>query len=132
MQLSRARDAYDLFSGKVSEITRSLCFAALAVAWIFKVGEGANAQPTIDFLGVVVLAVAALFCDLLQYVVSTIVWGVFHRLQERKIGDTKVDKDVYASPFLNWPGLGFFWFKVLFLCLAYWELTKAVLSRWRG
>ena len=60
------RQTFYEFSGKVSDITRQLAFAAIAVIWLFKKdtpGGHLTIAPDLAFAGV--LVIAALAADLL-------------------------------------------------------------------
>jgi hypothetical protein len=39
MKLQKARDTYYEYSGKLSDITRQLSFAGIAIVWIFRAGD---------------------------------------------------------------------------------------------
>jgi len=79
MKLSDAWNNYYAYTGKASEITRSLALASLALVWIFKDTNGQ--LPKILFLPST-LAILALACDLAQYVAGSIAWGGFARSKD--------------------------------------------------
>jgi hypothetical protein len=66
------KDFYEL-SGKASDISRQLAFAAIAVVWLFKT-DTPTGQITIppDLIWPGILIVAALAADLLQYVAGSL------------------------------------------------------------
>ena len=78
------KDFYE-FSGKASDITRQLAFAAIAVIWLFKTdaptGE-ITIPPALILPGI--LIVASLAADLLQYVAASLIWGGYSYYLERK------------------------------------------------
>lgn len=78
------KDFYE-FSGKASDISRQLAFAAIAVTWLFKTDTptGLIAIPP-DLIWPGILIVAALAADLLQYVAGSLIWGLYARYLERK------------------------------------------------
>jgi hypothetical protein len=111
-----AREIYYKASNTLSEVTRQLSLAGIAVIWIFKVGEssagGIKFQPV--FVWPLVLFILALGFDLFQYTYKSAAWGVFHTLKARQNSD-----DFEAPDAINWPTLLFFWGKVILTVLAY-------------
>jgi len=117
MKLKDARDNYYFHSGKTSELVRQLGLAGIAVIWLFKFEvQGAPKIPESLFWPLL-LIVVGLACDLLQYLVATIVWAVFHRCKER--AGVRSDDDFLAPKQINWPALVFFYLKVASLVAAY-------------
>jgi hypothetical protein len=118
MNLDEARKTYYEFSGKVSEIARTLSLSGLAVIWIFKIDSKEGPHVPQPLILPAFLLVLALALDFLQYVVQTAVWGTFQRYKER-IGTT--EKATFKAPaWFNWPAT-FFLFpaKILVVCSAY-------------
>ena len=78
------KDSYE-FSGKASDISRQLAFAAIAVIWLFKT-DTPTGYITIppDLIWPGILIVSALAADLLQYVAGSLIWGSYARYLERK------------------------------------------------
>ena len=120
MKLQNALDNYYFHTGKVSDIVRQLAFAAIAVIWLFKAGDGRSISLPNELLQPLKLVVVCLALDLLQYVFGTIVWGIFHRMKERS--GTSDSSDFKAPRSINWPALACFWSKTGVLSYAYWEL----------
>ncbi len=132
MTLKEARETYYSYSGKLSEITRQLSFAGIAVIWIFRVGD----KPATGFvwdktlLLPLVLFVAALGCDLLQYLYASFAWGVFHRCKEKQFREMRakdgerVEDDFKAHRAINWPTLFFFWSKAFIAAAGHTLLLK--------
>ena len=120
MKLQTALDNYYFYSGKVSDIARQLAFAAIAVIWLFKSGDGRSISIPKELLYPLKLVVVSLAVDLLQYVFGTIAWGGFHRYKESTIVP---DSDDFKAPrIINWPTLFCFWLKIIVLFYAYWKL----------
>lgn len=134
MKLSVARDAYYTHSAKASDVARSLAFAGIAVVWLFRTGEGVASRLDGKFLPAVLFLVFALAMDLLQYVSQTFVWGLYHRVKERKLGNLSDDPEVEPPGALNWAALVFFWGKLIFIGLAYYQLYDTIWQRtiWGG
>jgi hypothetical protein len=78
------QDFYE-FSGKASEVSRQLSFAAIALIWLFKTDTptGQLAIPH-DLILPGVLIVAALAADLLQYITAALIWRFYAFYLESK------------------------------------------------
>lgn len=121
MNRSDIREAYYEASGKASDIVRQLCFAALAVVWIFRPESPpgtVDLPPSLSWAGI--LAVAGLAADLLQYVYRTIAWGTFHRVKELEgVAD---DVQFKAPRSINWPSYILFGAKLVAVTAAYFAI----------
>lgn len=124
MTLQAYRDAYYEYSGKASDIARQLGFAGIAVIWLFKTNGAEDGYYTLDsdLFRAGFLIVVALSLDLLQYVVSAAIWGIFTRHIEKRGG--KTTRMGQAPIYLNWPGLFFFWTKLAAVLVAYAVLLR--------
>lgn len=123
MKLSDCRESYQYFSGETSKIARKLAFVGYAIIWIFK---GVNVENKIGFhLDLAYASLSLIFMlifDLLHYIWGSIAWGIFNRFKEYK--KTK-EKDKFKAPkWINWPTNFFFWFKLVFLAIAYYSILK--------
>lgn len=118
MKISEARGFYVEFSGKLSELVRNLCFAGIAIVWIFANTETAgNISIPNELIWPLIFLVFSLISDLCQYLFSTIMWGVYQRSKETDgVGE---DEDIFAPGWINWPALMFFWSKVGFSAIGY-------------
>ncbi|ERJ18734.1 hypothetical protein SSPSH_002227 [Salinisphaera shabanensis E1L3A] len=126
MELQTAQDAYKNLSGKLSDINRQLCFAGIAVVWIFAVSNESGSYRLPNTMLVPLGAfVTGLLFDLLQYVVSTIIYGTLHRSRERK--NFALDEDIKAPAFINWPAVACLIVKVGAVLVGYVALLFAVL-----
>lgn len=118
MKLEGYKKDYHDFSGKLSDNVRKLAFAGIAIVWIFKQEEnGTYVVPGI-LKTAMLLFVLSLSFDLLQYIYQTIVWGVFHRYNEKKF-DGRGDVELLAPCYLNWPSNILLWSKVVVLVAGY-------------
>lgn len=122
LTLDDARKFYYDHSRSLSTVARQLAFAGIATVWIFKVTS--NGSPSIpDRLHwPIILFVAVLGADLLQYTCAALSWGLFEVLMERKF--QKEGRDETAERFgapnsTNWLGNLFLILKVLLLLIAY-------------
>jgi hypothetical protein len=118
-----AREIYSKASGTLSDVTRKLGLAGVAIVWIFKVGESnaAGVEFRREFFLPLVLFILALGLDLLQYTYKSAAWAIFHRLKEREKSD-----DFEAPDAINWPTLGFFWGKVGLTVIGYGALLYII------
>jgi len=125
-ELKEFKEGYYYNSGKASDICRQLSFAGIALIWIFKNdAEGSIALPN-DLLWPALFFIACLIFDLLQYVVATAIWGMFNTWHERRGLGPK--DEVGAPDYLNWPGVFFFWGKIVLIIIGYVNLLTYVIS----
>jgi len=119
MKLADYRDTYYEFTGKVSDISRQLAFAGIAIIWIFKKetpGTGLTVPRELLIPGV--LIVVALIFDLLQYCIATVTWFFFYRTIEMR-GVSEDAELGRHSVWLEVPINTAFWLKVISLGAAY-------------
>ena len=116
MKLKDVRVSYNYYTGKLSDIVRQLCFAGIAVVWIFRKGdEGISIEQ--DLIGPLILFVFALGLDLLHYVYASAAWGIYaHRKEKEGHSD---DDHVSPHDSINWFSLLCFWGKSIGCILAY-------------
>jgi len=124
MKVKDYKKDYQDFSGKLSDNTRKLAFAGIAIVWIFKQGENGSYKIPEDLKFVMLMFVVTLSLDLLQYIWQTATWGIFHRHYEKKFSE---DHELTASKYFNWPANFFFWAKVIVLVIGYVFMLKFLL-----
>jgi hypothetical protein len=125
MKLKDARDAYDIFSGKLSDIVRQLSFAGIAVIWIFRVGhESGGIAYSTELLIPLGCFVLTLGLDFLQYLYASIAWSRFHRYKELSGVDNRAE--FKAPAWLNIPTLFFFYSKAASIFVGYIFLLMAI------
>lgn len=117
MKLEHVRSAYQDYTEKASEIVRQLGFAGIALIWLFRDETAGDPVISAALLPAGLLIIAALASDLLQYVVGSLVWGIYNRRHER--AGVSEDQEFTAHPMLNWPALFFFWGKIISIVVAY-------------
>jgi len=120
MNLKDARENYYTYSGKTSDIIRQLGLGAIAIIWLFQTGStGKLAIPSPLFLPLM-LVVAGLACDLLQYGIASFLWSFYSWRKERAgVSET----DTFKAPEqINWPAIFFFYAKVVLIVVAYWHI----------
>lgn len=129
MTLAECRRDYYGYSGKLSDVTRQLNFAGVAIIWIFRVGDtnGAGIPFAGSLLWVLALFVLSLAFDLGHYIYATAAWGLFcHR---KELAGIREDEAVKAPTKINWPSLGFFWGKVGLNVVGYVVLVGYIANR---
>ncbi len=129
MKVDDYRNHYYELSGKASDTARSLAFAGIAAAWVFRTSDPAPMLPR-DMLLPLALLIAALSFDLLQYSVASAQWGYFARRKERANMKSNRDPVITAPRWMNWPANFFFWGKLVLLTFAYGFISWAVSARW--
>jgi len=110
------------FSGKASDISRQLAFAAIAVIWLFKKETPLSIPHDLIVPGV--LVVAALAADLLQYTVGAGIWYTYYRYLELK----GISEAPDHSSWLEAPMQVLFWGKLVFVILAYFLILQFLLN----
>jgi hypothetical protein len=118
LKLADARGAYDSFSSKLSEVTRQLNLAGIAVIWIFKVGnESGGIAYTKSLLWPLGLFVGSLGLEILHYLYASLAWSILHRIKERA-GVT--NEQVFKAPAaINWPSVFLFYGKVTLTIIGF-------------
>ena len=126
MKIEDARNTYQELSAKTSDLARTLSFSVIAIVWVFKQETESGISVPSDLMVPSLFAVMALASDLLQYISSTVCWGIFGRIREIKSVD---DKEQFKAPaYINWPAILFFYLKLLFVALAYIYLASYILG----
>ena len=129
MKLADCRNSYYYNSGKASDICRNLGLAGLALIWAFRVtSHGETIIPnTLRWAGVSLIV--GLSFDFLQYVIGTIVWGVYHRFKEKC---TNEEQEFLAPAWINYPANTCFILKQVSIGIAYIFLLMSMFgSFWR-
>lgn len=86
---------YENHSAKLSDITRQISFAGIAIIWVFKNSKDGAVFLDSAFVLPAILFVVALAFDLLQYLYQTITWlSVFsnHQRHDRLAKDVKAPR----------------------------------------
>lgn len=118
MKLKDIRDSYYTHTASASSVSRQVSFAGIALIWIFKTQYGNSIILPNDLLLPALLLTMSLTSDLLQYISSSAIWGIFNRINEIKHG-ADFEGDIKTSKFLNWPAIFFFWLKLLLSISGY-------------
>lgn len=126
MNLESIHATYYEYSGKASDIARQLCFAGIALIWIFKQEKGAPLDVPGLLLIPAWLFVLALALDLIQYAAASAIWSIYGRCLEGR--NTPSDQDIDAPMWFNWPTLVCYWLKLVFVVLAYIQILQYIQS----
>ncbi len=122
MNLKEVREAYYEYSRKTSEITRYLGLAGIGVIWIFRVQAGDKVSLPRELILPTALLIIGLALDLIQYIAGSLIWGIYGRFKERRVGG---EQDEFKAPReLNWPTLFFFWLKLVPITVAYYLIIS--------
>ncbi len=117
MQLKDYKQSYYDHSGLSSSVTRQAAFAGIALVWIFNSSSDAAIALPRQLLVPTFFFVLSLSFDLLQYIVASAIWGLFHRIKEKQ--GIQPEDNVRAPACLNWPTLTFFWGKHVSIIIGY-------------
>lgn len=126
MNIEEAREHYSYFSATQSEVNRKLCFAGVAVVWVFafESSSGGPALPASLFFPLRCFVFGLCF-DLLHYMVASASWGIFNRLKEKAAllkGEELLDQDLEVPMQINWAPIFFFWSKSAATLVGYFAL----------
>ena len=130
MKLSGYLETYYDVSGKASDVARSASLGGIGLVWVFRVDAKPAAALPKELLWPTAMFAAALALDLLQYTVSTITWGIFHRYHERKLTNPGEDPEVVHSPWLKAPIELCFLLKLAAVAAGYWGVGRYILGVW--
>ena len=125
-KLSEYLNDYYQFSGKASDINRQLGFAGVAIIWIFKNDSTTHMFPS-DLLLPLLLLLASLAADFLQYVLASMIWRYFFNKEWKKKPDA--NKEVAAPEIYNRVINAFWMIKIALLMLAYCFLFLFLLGK---
>ena len=127
MKLEDIRDSYYSKSTNASTVIRQASFAGIALIWVFKTEYGATVTLPNELLWPTLFLTLSLAFDLLHYIVSTAIWGIYNRIKEIEHGPN-YKEDIGVSKYLNWPAIFFFWGKVFFVLAGYFNIFTYVLK----
>jgi hypothetical protein len=117
MNLEGYRKTFYEFSGKLSDITRQLSFAGIAVIWLFKKDVSGVPTPPKDLVLPLILLVLTLSADYLQYLLGSLIWRYVYRSKEKAgiAEDVETEHSIWAEA----PIYAAFLLKIVLLILAY-------------
>lgn len=117
-------------TAKVSENTRTLALAAIAMVWLFKKDAGGIYSIPEGLLLPLILVITALTLDFFQYVYRSISWHIAFLTQEKKLFNREISEDdeLYAGGCINFVSYTFFYGKIIVLVFAYIKLLQYLLD----
>jgi hypothetical protein len=121
MLLEDARQHYYSHTGSLSNVNRQLCFAGVAVVWIFSIEatNGSHSLPA-ELFSPLKCFVLGLAFDLCQYITASASWGIYHRYKE-KTGIS--DEEPFGAPReINWLPNICLWLKSISTLIGYYYL----------
>ena len=127
MRLSEIRTAYEDLSGKLSDISRQLCFAGFAVIWIYNKSDNNISVPQELYLPTLLLCVS-LFFDVMQYLVASLSWYIFY-LNKREKNTNDDNVEIKEPEKLNIVPWILFVLKIITLIVGYIYIGKFLISK---
>lgn len=127
MILRDVKTEYEVYTQKASDLARQLALAGLAIIWIYKTGT----LPVLEIPAPLYTAgfwmVVTLTIDMLQYVISAVLW----RWQFRKFESDwhKLDNDVPIRREIAWPSFAFWYLKIGTLAIGYFLILEYLAGR---
>ena len=121
MKVDKYKEVYEKASGKLSDISRNIALAGIALIWIFTKTDTQTAVPSELILPAFFLVVS-LFFDMLQYAYKTIVFVVIFHQKENEIKRKKMKRDeadFQHSQRFNYATWIFFCIKIVLVFAAY-------------
>jgi len=118
MNLKICRETFYEFSGILSDNTRKLAFAGIAIVWIFKQGENGSFTIPNILRKAMLMFVLSLSLDLLQYIWQSFIWGIFYTYKEKKLNHNENIDFLAPNIFKDIANI-FFWSKVITLVIGY-------------
>lgn len=129
MRVNDAWDHYYTHSATTSANVRKLGFTGIALVWIFSGGSVSNVdeiQISGDLRWPLLLLVAALAVDFVQYLVLTIFWHWFARTSEK---EHETSDEFRAPDWINRAGEIAFYLKVMLTVVGYGWLIVTLTQR---
>lgn len=125
MDLQRAKDNN---TAKASELVRQFAFAGIAVVWLLRSANAAEPIP-LALVPALVLFGIALTCDLLQYVLNSLIWTVYYR---RKLKQHIAETTEFQEPAaITLPGYILFFAKIALSLAAWTVLAFYLIEKWK-
>jgi len=122
---------YEYYTGKASEIGRSLALGGIAVIWIFKTtsSDGSLKLPSL-LLAPLIWLVITLVLDLMQYIVGGLIWLIYYRYKEFQIKKDKIqaNDNIEAPNVLPIIIHLIYWSKLISIIVAYCLLLSFLYS----
>lgn len=113
-------------TGKLSDVLRQLCFAGIALIWIFRplAGDANLIDINLKWAGVFIFTSLAI--DLMQYLYSSIAWRIYLKAIEDRY---EKDDEFKAPSAINCLSEILFYSKSVFAIIAYIIIIRFLLYR---
>lgn len=123
--LQRAKDGY---TAKASDVARQFAFAGIAVVWLLRSANAAEPIPA-ELIPTLALFGLALAFDLLQYVVSSIIWAGYYRM---KLKQNIAETTEFEEPrLITLPAYVLFFGKIIFSIMAWAVVACHLVDNWK-
>ncbi|WP_148649660.1 hypothetical protein [Lysobacter antibioticus] len=128
MNIADLQRAKDSNTAKASDVVRQFAFAGIAVVWLLRSANAAEPIPA-ALIPALPLFGLALACDLLQYVVSSIIWTTYYRL---KLKQHIAETTEFDEPWLiTLPAYVLFAVKIIFSIVAWVVVACYLVGNWK-
>lgn len=118
-KLSDYKLTYEEASSKVSDLTRQMALAGIAIIWIFRQTDLSGQIICKELIPPLIFFILSLTFDILQYIYKTVAWYLFFRTREKKTKKKNPDPMTQAKPIMNLPTWILFSSKVVSLIIGY-------------
>ena len=102
-KLSDYKVTYEEASSKVSDLSRQMAFAGIAIIWIFRQTDQSVPLICKELIPPLIFFITTLTFDIFQYIYKTIAWYLFFRSREKKTKKKNPDPPTQARPIMNRP-----------------------------
>lgn len=127
MNITDLERAKTLFTGKASDVLRQFAFAGIAVIWVLRIDESAQPIPT-ELQPILALFGLALALDLLQYVISSVIWSIYYRW---KLREKLAEATEFLEPrWITAPGYALFLSKMAIALVGWVLLLRYLITAW--
>jgi len=130
MNLAFVRNESQEYSKLTSSNSRNLAFAGIAVVWIL---SSESATEALNYFALWFFGLA-LFLDLMQYFLGTILWAGFDRYQQNKLKtkfnneNAQVELEEFDAPWwINYPTMICFVFKPIAVLVGFGHLLYSII-----
>lgn len=120
---------YEYFTGKASDLNRSLAIAGIAIIWIYKTTDKGVITIPDGLIWPLMLLVISLSLDLLQYVIGGLIWFIFYRVKEYQLSNNIISEndDIKAHWILSGIIHFLYWAKLVSMLISYYYLFDYLL-----
>lgn len=114
------REEFYVFTGKASDVNRQLALAGVAIIWIFNNPDGSKILLCDALILPLIFLVVSLAIDLIQYVLGSVIWGIFFEIKEYQVNHQNLLNDNIKAPnILSYSITTLFFLKVITMVLLF-------------